>query len=466
MEVRPQRIFSWWIIFIIYLHALAEVRLVKSQNSRSENGRKPTRTQNYIRFQESTVSKQLQSAELSTRLRPITVKCHPDSLEVVVQADLFETGIQIDGQHLRLGLGLGLGLDPVSGSSSCTAVPSGEAEFTIRARLTDCGTKLSSTKEKIIYSTVLIYSPESSSNHLQRLDAATIPVECHYDRKYSVDSFSLQPTWVPLVSMTTAENRLYFTLKLMTDDWQFERTPPFYFLGDTVNFEVSAIVDHYAPLRVFVDRCTATSAADTKDNAKYDFIEHGCLTDAYLTNSNSHFKPRVKQHKLRFQMDAFKFHQQPTREIYINCYVKAVPASTINSQNRACSYLEKRWWSVDGNDQACRSCDVSYQSKEPKPTHNPMSVVSTTAWSAVVTGQTLIKTGPDPPSVSYIRFRPGMQQSQNSIRHQSSGGVMKRSADDTTVKTERLGPLTALTSSKVEPRTVGSRSVLQLKKTS
>lgn len=61
-----------------------------------------------------------------------------------------------------------------------------------------------------------------------------------------------------------------------------------------------------------------------------------------------------------------------------------------------------------------------------------MSVVSTTAWSAVVTGQTLIKTGPDPPSVSYIRFRPGMQQSQNSIRHQSSGGVMKRSADDTT----------------------------------
>lgn len=139
MEVRPQRIFSWWIIFIIYLHALAEVRLVKSQNSRSENGRKPTRTQNYIRFQESTVSKQLQSAELSTRLRPITVKCHPDSLEVVVQADLFETGIQIDGQHLRLGLGL----DPVSGSSSCTAVPSGEAEFTIRARLTDCGTKLS-----------------------------------------------------------------------------------------------------------------------------------------------------------------------------------------------------------------------------------------------------------------------------------------------------------------------------------
>lgn len=39
-----------------------------------------------------------------------------------------------------------------------------------------------STKEKIIYSNVLVYSPEASSDGLLRLDGATIPVECHYEK--------------------------------------------------------------------------------------------------------------------------------------------------------------------------------------------------------------------------------------------------------------------------------------------
>lgn len=39
-----------------------------------------------------------------------------------------------------------------------------------------------SSEEKIIYSTVLVYSPEPSDDGLLRLDGATIPVECHYDK--------------------------------------------------------------------------------------------------------------------------------------------------------------------------------------------------------------------------------------------------------------------------------------------
>lgn len=71
------------------------------------------------------------------RPRPIVVKCHPDSMEVVLQADMFNTGLEVHGRHLRLGS------DFLSEGSACGAFPSGEAEFTIKAQLTDCGTKLS-----------------------------------------------------------------------------------------------------------------------------------------------------------------------------------------------------------------------------------------------------------------------------------------------------------------------------------
>lgn len=45
-----------------------------------------------------------------------------------------------------------------------------------------CKTCFQSTEEKIVYSNVLSYSPEPSQDGLLRLDAATIPVECHYEK--------------------------------------------------------------------------------------------------------------------------------------------------------------------------------------------------------------------------------------------------------------------------------------------
>lgn len=43
-------------------------------------------------------------------------------------------------------------------------------------------TCLQATEEEIIYSNLLSYSPEPSQEGLLRLDAATIPVECHYEK--------------------------------------------------------------------------------------------------------------------------------------------------------------------------------------------------------------------------------------------------------------------------------------------
>lgn len=67
----------------------------------------------------------------------VLVRCHSDSMELVVQADLFNRGLWVDGRHLRLGSG------SAAEGSVCRAAPSGDAEFIIWVYLMDCGMKLS-----------------------------------------------------------------------------------------------------------------------------------------------------------------------------------------------------------------------------------------------------------------------------------------------------------------------------------
>ncbi|XP_045907433.1 zona pellucida sperm-binding protein 3-like isoform X2 [Micropterus dolomieu] len=424
----------WRIVVLISVSKLTESRLVSSRGS-SEG-----RTHGDVPPQLTAVTQQ-RSAELSVRPRPasqpVAVNCHPDSLEIVLQADMFDMGIQLDGRHLRLGS------DSVSDGSACGAVPSGEAEFTIWAHHMDCGTKLSSTKGKIIYSNVLVYSPEPSSDGLLRLNGATIPVECHYDKSYAVDGISLHPTWVPFVKTASAEDQLVFNLRTMT--------------------EVSAIIGNHMPLRVYVDHCVATATPDAEATLRYDFIKHhGCLFDGYLTNSSSHFLPRVEEHKLRFQLDAFRFYQGPSNQVYIACYVKAVPVVlTVSSQNRACSVIENRWRSADGNDQACRSCDISHRVEESLPTEPPKTTISNKSWPSMTPQETLVQNRAKQPPASYFRFRPGMHQKPN--HPQQSSARLKRGAKCSARQTIQLGPIIFLPSSKIDTKPMDSKTTLSEK---
>ncbi|KAM9323139.1 zona pellucida sperm-binding protein 3-like [Pholidichthys leucotaenia] len=386
------------------------------------------------------------SPEESAPPRPVVVRCSPDSMEVVVQADLFDTGLLVDGSRLRLGSGSFEDAADASSSSKseCGATSAGEEEFILQAWLTDCGTKLSSTAEKLVYSNVLVYSPEPSADGLLRLDGVTIPVECHYENKYLVDSFSLLPMWTPSASIASVEDQLYFHLQLMTDDWQSERESYTYFLGEPIHFEVSAVMVNHAPLRVYIDRCVGTATPNAEEPLRYDFIEHGCLADAYLTNSSSHFLPRVKEHKLRFQMDAFWFFEEHN-EVYITCHVKAVPTTmTVDSQNRACSLIGNRWSSIDGSDEACRSCDVSRWSEMSQPTlPNPKN----TMISKSITSQAIsLQNRPELKAASHVLLLPKMHQRQTAKSQQSSATSVKRVTDYRRGQSVQLGPLTVLPS--------------------
>ncbi|KAK7945661.1 hypothetical protein WMY93_001389 [Mugilogobius chulae] len=371
-------------------------------------------------------------------VRAVVVRCHPDSWEVVVQADLFSTGLMVERSHLHLGV------EGQKDPHACTAVPSGPSEFTIWAHLMDCGTvKHPPSEENIVYSNVLVYAPKPSSDGLLRLDGVKIPVECHYNKFYSVNSFSLIPTWAPFVLRTSTESQVDFSLKLMTGDWQFERNSHVYYVGDPIYFEASTILGNHKPLRVFVDHCVATVSRDTQTALRYDFIDHyGCLADAYLTNSSAHFLSRAEDRRIKFQLDAFRFYQENTNQIYITCQLTAIPtlAKPVKSKHRACSLIANkyvtlvlykvcliisgllslhnvflyRWRSADGNDEDCRSCGIPYPVKET------FTATSPTTTSPRGQGQSLPKHQP----ANYMHIRPRTHQNGHS-KPSSPTGLMK-----------------------------------------
>lgn len=70
--------------------------------------------------------------EVAERLETVRVICHPDSLEVVIQADMFGIGAPVDPFELQLG---------VDDRDYCRATEYSTDEYRIVAGLMDCGTK-------------------------------------------------------------------------------------------------------------------------------------------------------------------------------------------------------------------------------------------------------------------------------------------------------------------------------------
>lgn len=71
-------------------------------------------------------------AEGGERVNTVRVTCHPDSLEIIIKADMFGVGAPVGGDELRLG---------VEHNDFCRATASSGDEYRIIVGLVDCGTK-------------------------------------------------------------------------------------------------------------------------------------------------------------------------------------------------------------------------------------------------------------------------------------------------------------------------------------
>ncbi|KAL6460895.1 hypothetical protein MHYP_G00308610 [Metynnis hypsauchen] len=280
----------------------------------------------------------------------VAAECGENSVYVEVKKDLFGTGELINPSALSLGGCAAIGED------SAAQVLIFEAELQL------CNSVLRTTADELVYSFVLQYANEPlGGKPIVRTSGATVGIECHYPRLHNVSSNALLPAWIPYASTVIAEERLVFSLRLMTDDWRHERPSNQYFLGDLINIEASVMQYNHVPLRIFVDSCVATATPDANAAPRYSFIDHyGCLVDAKLTGSTSHFLPRVQADKLQFQLETFVFQQQRSELIYLTCFLKATPASApTDGMHKACSFTANRWMTADDDDRVCGCCDAS-----------------------------------------------------------------------------------------------------------
>ncbi|XP_051954013.1 zona pellucida sperm-binding protein 3-like [Xyrauchen texanus] len=277
----------------------------------------------------------------------VAAQCGESFVHVEVKKDFFGTGQLVNPSFLSLGGCGAVGEDP-------------DAQVLIfEYELQACGSSLMMTDKELVYTFTLFYTPEALvGTPIVRANAAAVGIECHYSRLQNVSSNVLMPNWVPFAATRVSEDVLVFSLKLMTDDWMFERPSNQYFLGQFINIEASVKQYNHVPLHIFVDDCVATAVADVNSVPRYSFIEnHGCLIDAKLTGSPSGFIHRVQGEKLQFYLEAFKFQQATSGVVYITCALKAVMASSPTSpESKACSFANG-WTSADDNDQVCMCCD-------------------------------------------------------------------------------------------------------------
>ncbi|XP_065124915.1 zona pellucida sperm-binding protein 3-like [Paramisgurnus dabryanus] len=277
----------------------------------------------------------------------VAAQCAENFVHVEVKKDFYGNGHLAEPSSFSLGDCAAVGEDPNS------------HVLIFQYELHKCGSSLTMTADELVYTFTLLYTPGALvGTPIVRADAAAVAIHCHYPRLQNVSSDVLMPAAVPFAATIVSEEVLVFSLKLMTDDWMFERPVNQYFLGQFMNVEASVKQYNHVPLRVFIDGCVATAVPDVNSVPRYSFIEnHGCLVDAKLTGSPSHFMHRVLNDKLQFQLEAFKFQQAGNSSVYITCALKAVLASTpTNSESKACSFTNG-WTSADESDDVCMCCD-------------------------------------------------------------------------------------------------------------
>nr|XP_019933968.1 PREDICTED: zona pellucida sperm-binding protein 3-like [Paralichthys olivaceus] len=282
-----------------------------------------------------------------TAVETVSATCGEEYVRVEVKKDLLGIGKPV------LPADVSLGGCPATGEDANTQVLVFESE------LHGCGSQLLMSEDSFIYIFTLIYTPSPLGNSpIIRTRDVSVSIQCHYQRKHGVSSGLMRPTWTPFSDTKSAEESLYFSLKLMTDDWLYPRPSTQFLLGDMMNFEVSVQQFHHLPLRVFVDSCVATVVPNIDTVPRYLFMGNkGCLFDSQLTGSSSRFLPRTQSDRLQFEVEAFKFQQDHSGVIYITCSLKATAATAaVDATNKACSF-SNRWSEASGSHQACSCCD-------------------------------------------------------------------------------------------------------------
>ncbi|XP_029283926.1 zona pellucida sperm-binding protein 3-like, partial [Cottoperca gobio] len=278
-----------------------------------------------------------------------------------VSAVCGEHSVWVEAKKDLLGIGkLVLAEDVTLGDCPSTGEDPDDQVLFFQSELHGCGSQLQMSEDSFIYTFMLHYTPSPlGDSPIIRTKEVTVSIQCHYQRKHDVSSGLLRPTWSPFSVTEASDENLFFSFRLMTDDWQLSRPSAHYLLGDVIKFEVSVKQFHHVPLRVTVDSCVATVVPNVDTVPRYAFLgNNGCLFDSQLTGSNSKFLPRSHEDRLQFEVEAFRFQQDHSGVLYITCTVRATAAvAAVDATNKSCSFANG-WREASGSHKACSCCDA------------------------------------------------------------------------------------------------------------
>ncbi|XP_075199344.1 zona pellucida sperm-binding protein 3-like [Anomaloglossus baeobatrachus] len=279
----------------------------------------------------------------------VSVQCGEDKMVVTVNRDFYGNGKLVKPSDLTLG-----SCRPGQQTTDTTVV--------FDNGLQECGNILEMTPDWLIYNSNLRYNPTSASNvPIIRSNSAVVPVQCFYPRHGNVSSNAIRPTWIPFSTTVTSEERLAFSLQLMTADFSAPSLVLVFQLGEKLYIEASLDIQNHVLMILFVDRCVATITPDVDSRPSYDIISNnGCLMDSMEEDSSSVFvSPRPQANKLQFMVDAFRFTDSAASTIYITCTLRAAEINqTPDPMNKACSYnkASRSWSPVEGSSGICQCC--------------------------------------------------------------------------------------------------------------
>ncbi|XP_055462204.1 zona pellucida sperm-binding protein 3 [Psammomys obesus] len=281
----------------------------------------------------------------------VEVECLEAELVVTVSRDLFGTGKLVQPMDLTLG------------SEGCQPLVSTDTDVVrFKVQLHECSSKVQVTEDALVYRTFLLHDPHPVGGlSILRTNRVEVPIECRYPRQGNVSSYAIQPTWVPFSTTASSEEKLAFSLRLMDENWNAEKSSPTFHLGEVAHLQAEVQAGSHPPLQLFVDYCVATPTPDQNSSPSHVIVGfHGCLVDG-LSESFSAFQvPRPRPETLRFTVDVFHFASSSRNTVYITCHLKVTPASQIPDRfNKACSFNKtaKSWLAVEGSDDICDCCN-------------------------------------------------------------------------------------------------------------
>ncbi|KAL1768734.1 Zona pellucida glycoprotein 3 [Sigmodon hispidus] len=282
----------------------------------------------------------------------VEVECLEAELVVTVNRDLFGTGKLVQPGDFTLG------------SESCqplVSMDTGVVKF--KAQLHECSTRVQVTEDALVYNTFLLHDPRPvGSLSILRTNRVEIPIKCSYPRQGNVSSHAIQPTWVPFRTTVSSEEKLAFSLRLMEEDWNTEKSSPTFYLGEVAHLQAEVQTGSHPPLQLFVDYCVATPLPDVTGSPSHIIVDfHGCLVDSQFESLSAFQVPRPRPETLQFTVDVFHFANSSRNMIYITCHLKVTPADQAPDEiNKACSFnrTSKSWLPVEGDAVICDCCNV------------------------------------------------------------------------------------------------------------